>query len=152
MWKENKIVIRAPLFDRLTDLNPETRDEGRPRSTLTHEQLTRSVAQELELLLNTRSPLPLADLTGREPSVIDYGVPDLGGYLSTEDENQVQLRGAFVRAIQAYEPRLSRVKVELEPRADRPRALRVKINAHLTLARVSEPVSFIVNVEQSCSP
>ena len=73
---ERKVEVRTLLFDRLVDRDPKLRHEVRPMRTLDRRGLKESVRRDLELLLNTRCPLPAHRIPPRDRSVVDYGIPD----------------------------------------------------------------------------
>ena len=55
---DNEHAARAPLFDRLVDLDPSTQEESRPLRVQSRMELKASVRQEVGWLLNTRCPIP----------------------------------------------------------------------------------------------
>lgn len=137
------IHVRAPLFDRLTDLDPWSAGEPRPMRTLGRQGLRDSVRRELERLLNTRSSLPVDQLAERpELTVLEYGIPDLSAYSAGNDDDQRLLAGVVARAVAAFEPRLREVRVSFVRLEDEQRSLLLRIDAVLTADEVAEPVSF----------
>lgn len=132
---------RALLFERLVDQQPSQREEAEPFRVLTRVGLRESVRREVERLLNTRCPFPDGFLPGQR-TVADYGLPDFSHLSPASDEDRFEMAGAIVRAIEAYEPRLRRVRVHIEPDTDnRNRGLGC-IEAQLVMGEVLEPVSF----------
>lgn len=136
------IHVPAPLFDRLVDHDPRTREERRPRRTLDKEELRASVRRELERLLNTRSSLPALALQGRELTAIDYGMPDFSAYSAAAPEDQELLAATVARVVSAFEPRLQEVRVSVQRYENQRQALWLGIEAQLVMGEVSEPVSF----------
>jgi type VI secretion system protein ImpF len=131
-----------PLLDRLLD-------SGAEASTLSAadalERLRAAVRRDLEALLNARRrrrPLPRL-LSELPSSIIGYGVPDpVSGTYSVPD-----LRATLAREVEAtiqrYEPRLTRVSVELTNSNDPlGGTLRMKVGAVLRADPVPEQVSF----------
>jgi type VI secretion system protein ImpF len=139
---ERKIEVRAPLFDRLVDRDPRLRREVRPLRTLDRRGLRESVRRELELLFNTRCPFPAHRLAGRDLSVIDYGIPDFSAFSPRSFEDRERLADLLRRAVEAFEPRLARVQVRIEPVPGDDLALQGSIAALLLTEPVPEPVSF----------
>jgi type VI secretion system protein ImpF len=138
-----EIHVRAPLFDRLTDLDPESAGELRPMRTLDRTGLRESVRRELGRLLNTRSSIPVDQLAQRpELTVLEYGIPDLSAYSAGNDDDQRLLAGVVARAVSAFEPRLRDVRVAVVRLDDDQRSLFLRIDAVLTADEVAEPVSF----------
>ncbi|MDH3599966.1 MAG: type VI secretion system baseplate subunit TssE [Candidatus Tectomicrobia bacterium] len=135
---------RALLFDRLVDLDPHTPAEPLPLRVLTTQKLRQSVRREVERLLNTRLPIPAHDVIDWERTVLDYGVPDFTALSPHSSTDQDALASGIRDAIDAFEPRLQQVRVNVERFADDQKALVARIDADLVVEGVSEPVSFPV--------
>jgi type VI secretion system lysozyme-like protein len=139
--------VPAPLFDRLVDLDPQVPAEPRPMRTLDPRGLRESVRRELERMLNTRSSLPVDRLDQRaELTVLEYGIPDLSAFSAGSEEDLVRLAAVVARAVAAFEPRLSGVRVRVERLHGEDRALLLRVEGQLAVGRVAEPVSFPVLV------
>lgn len=136
-------TVRMPLFDRLAD--DEAR-EPRPRRTLDRMGLRDSVRRELELLFNTRSPLPVHHLLPAERSVINYGIPDLSEYAPRNADDRALLAETLRRAIVAYEPRLVEVRVRMSEQQVGSRTLVALVEAAIVVDDVREPVSFELGI------
>jgi type VI secretion system protein ImpF len=135
--------VRAPLFDRLTDLDPRSSVELRPLRTLDRRGLRDSVRRELERLLNTRSSLPADRLAEREPlTVLEYGIPDLSAFSAGDPEDQKRLVTVIARAVAAFEPRLRDTRVVFERLDGSGRLAEMRIEGILTVDAVSEPIAF----------
>lgn len=140
---DREIHVRAPLFDRLTDLDPGSAGEPRPLRTLNRTGLRESIRRELGRLLNTRSSLPVDELAARpELTVLEYGIPDLSAYSAGDGDHQRLLADVVARAIAAFEPRLREVRVAVVRLEDDQRSLRLRIDAVLAADEVAAPVSF----------
>jgi len=141
---------RVPLFDRLVDEDPIQRQEAVPYCTLDREELRDSVARELTRILGTRCPISGDTALGRERTVIDYGVPDLelGGRMLVPEEER-RLARILTNTIEAFEPRLRNVHVQIVRREDVvPHARLVAIlSAMIVTDEVREPLSFELPVE-----
>ena len=142
-----KSAARALLFDRLTDFHPTLPEESRPFRVLSLPELKASVRRELEYVLNTRCPSPASLLEGAEPTILDYGAPDMSALSPHNVDGRLRLTRLLARTIDIFEPRLRQVRVEVEPVEDQPYALRVRIDAYLVVERVAEPVSFPVFIQ-----
>jgi len=135
--------VRAPLFDRLVDLDPRSPGEPRPLRTLNRAGLRESVRRELERLLNTRSSLPVDRLEERQDlTVLEYGIPDLSAFSAGSLEDQRRLASIVTRAVAAFEPRLSEVRAVFESLDPTGRLAELRVDAVLTFDEVREPVSF----------
>ncbi len=140
--KDATYVARVPLFERLTDSDPYSPSEPQPLRALTNSQLLDSVQRELTLLLNTRCPMPVAELLSKERSVIDYGLPDLSfaGPMSAED--QQILRMLIERTVAAFEPRLRGVQARIGTYEQVTGTLVCQVSGFLITETLSEAVSF----------
>jgi type VI secretion system protein ImpF len=135
--------VRAPLFDRLVDLDPQSPGEPRPLRTLDRAGLRESVRRELERLLNTRSSLPVDRLEERQDlTVLEYGIPDLSAFSAGSPEDQKRLAAIVARTVAAFEPRLSEVRAVFERLGPSGRSAELRVDAVLSFDEVREPVSF----------
>lgn len=132
---------RAPLFDRLVDLEPHRHREIRPQRTLDRRELKESVRRELARLIGTRCPVSAAEMEDRPRTVIDYGIPDFSSFSAARHDDRKRLAAAVREAIEAYEPRLREVEVIIEP-ASGGFELSGRIEAVLVGDEVAEAVSF----------
>lgn len=98
--------------------------------------------REVEDLLNTRCPFPNHEIEGSPRSVIDYGVPDFSGLSPMAREDQKVVARGIGAAIEAFEPRLRDVYVEVERYEQGDGSLHLRIHGLLLLDRVTEPISF----------
>jgi type VI secretion system protein ImpF len=142
MMDEHEINVRRPLFDRLVDTEPRVDREPRPLRTLDRASLKESVRRELELLFNTRSPVPVHRIPGEPRSVINYGIPDLGVYSPQNPDHRVELAEIIRRAAMVYEPRLVDIRVRIVPVPGRDLMLRAQIDGAVLIDGVPEQVSF----------
>ncbi|KYF83277.1 hypothetical protein BE17_17265 [Sorangium cellulosum] len=139
-----------PLFDRLVDEDPSQRSEARPKRSHDLDALRASVRRELERLLGTRCPVPGDVALSRQRTVIDYGLPDLdlGGRASIKEE-RLRVARLVRQAIEAYEPRLARIEVELLEPAEGDARHQVAVRAVLVTDRVREPLSFTLPLPEA---
>lgn len=134
---------RVPLFERLVDEQPQRRQEVTPLRSYTREELHASVRRELAVLLATRCPISGDAALARARTTIDYGLPDLElGGRATIREDRFRAAKLIRQVIEAYEPRLQRVEVEVLDRVDGGARLLVAVRAMLVTERVREPLSF----------
>ena len=134
--------VRAALFDRLIDLEPEIPGEPRPLRTMNASERYMSVMQELNRLLNSRCPLTVDQLKDRERTTIDYGVPDFSAFNPQSLDDQNLLAKNVKDTISVYEHRLQNVRVKIEEFVDDKKALYVNVEGTLAFETVREPVSF----------
>ena len=133
---------RPLLFDRLVDDDPLAPYEAEPHRTLDAAGLRRSVAAELERMLNTRAPLPADQLAGRRRSTVDYGIPDLSHFWPGAGGSQAELARLIEETITAFEPRLIAPRVAIIPGVERRESMVVEITGKLAIGTVMQPVTF----------
>ena len=112
--------LQPALLDRLTDREPDAREESRNRRIVSLKRLRESVMRDLGWLFNTAAMSVTEDLSAFpevERSVLNYGIPDLSGRISSSIDIR-ELERAVKQAIWDFEPRILRntlrVRVELE--------------------------------------
>lgn len=132
------------VLDRLLDYDPQMSREAPRSQAQSIAELKRSVKRDLEWLLNTRHsgieiPETLAEVN---ESMAVYGLPDLASLSVKNPSEQNRLAKAIENALRIFEPRFINVRVTLEPLDNTDRQLRFRIEAHLDIEPVPEPVSF----------
>lgn len=110
------------------------------------EGLRASVLQQLRYLLNTRVPLDIDTLEGRERTTIDYGIPDLSAFPLGNSDAMARLARHISRTISVYEPRLRVGGVVLEAIAGQRDALKAQVSGTIEVGDIVEPVSFSIDV------
>lgn len=143
-------VVRPSLLDRLVGEVPKNVPGARLEVGV--RELKRSVARDLEWLLNTRVWYPgsLEDWHELSRSVVNYGIPDFSGFSWTSQGDAEKICRALEIAIRRFEPRLAprSVRVSLQPRSDLAEfRLHFRIDGILHVEPVTEPVSFDTSVE-----
>ncbi len=100
--------LQPSLLDRLTDDEPEVKQESREQRVLSVKRLRQSVLRDMTWLLNTislESVQSLADYPEVAASVVNFGIPDLSGHnITAEDVPQLEKR--IRQAILDFEPRI----------------------------------------------
>ena len=135
--------LTPSLLDRLLDDEPGNQREAVKQRHQVLREMKLSVRRDLENLLNTRWrcvswPPNLEEL---ETSLVNYGIPDFTGIRFASANTQGELRSILEAVIRRFEPRFSKVRVELITNADSlDRALRFRIDAMLHAEPVVEPV------------
>ncbi|MGH7336573.1 MAG: type VI secretion system baseplate subunit TssE, partial [Myxococcota bacterium] len=110
-------------------------------------ELKRSVARDLEWLLNTRvwTPWNLEALEEAGRSILNYGIPELSAYSWASADDATAIKLLIENAIRTFEPRLlpRSIRTELLPGEDvADFRLRIRIEAILQVEPISEPVVF----------
>jgi type VI secretion system protein ImpF len=141
---DHEIRITPSILDRLVDYEPDMSREAPRSQAQSLADLKKSVKRDLEWLLNTRHngieiPETLEELSD---SLAIYGLPDLASLSVTDKNQQSRLIKSIETALRTFEPRFLNVKVALEPIDNTDRQLRFRIEAHLDVEPVPEPISF----------
>jgi type VI secretion system protein ImpF len=129
--------LQPSLLDRLTDHEPNKRDESRDQRVLSLARLRECVIRDVTWLLNAER-LPVRLQSSEAPdamrSVINYGIPSLSG-ASSSGFDTGELERQILEAIHAFEPRLIRgsvtVRAVTSEREMSGRALQFLIEADL---------------------
>ena len=139
-----EVRIAASVLDRLIDHEPDVSREPPASRASSLRELKQAVRRDLEWLLNTRQCIDEIpdDLKELKKSVLVYGLPDFSQANVKSPSDQARLRRVIVEAIRNFEPRLSDVRVTIEPAREVERALHFRIDALLRVDPVSEPVTF----------
>ncbi len=136
--------IQPCLLDRLTDDEPEKTQEGRNARVISPARYRDAVMRDLRWLFNTSVRIEaeeLEDFPEVAHSVLNYGVRDLCGQLSTSlDPSAIERE--LASAIADFEPRVIpgtlRVRAIRDVDASSPSVLRFEINAELWANPVPE--------------
>jgi type VI secretion system protein ImpF len=100
--------LQPSLLDRLTDNDPERKQESRDARVLSPSRLRECVRRDLVWLMNTthlRSTQDLDDYPLVARSVLNFGLPDLAGRTSSTVDSGT-LEQAIRKVILDFEPRL----------------------------------------------
>jgi type VI secretion system protein ImpF len=133
------------VLDRLLDDTPDLAQEPILDRFQTIRQLKQAVTRDLEALLNTRQELlsePASEFSEVRRSILTYGLPDFTAYSLLNPQDRNRIRRALEQTIALFEPRLTRVRVSIEPPRPHESALRFHIEALLKVEPAPEPVTF----------
>jgi type VI secretion system protein ImpF len=100
--------LQPSLLDRLTDNDPERKQESRDARVLSPSRLRDCVRRDLAWLLNTTHLRAVQNLDEQPQvarSVLNYGMPDLAGRTTSGVDTSL-LEQAIRKAILDFEPRL----------------------------------------------
>jgi type VI secretion system protein ImpF len=144
--------LQPALLDRLTDDEPEQKQEPRERRVMTKTRLRQAVLRDLAWLFNStrlESTLTLDGLEEVRRSVINFGLPALSGK-SASTTDVTALERSIRKAILDYEPRILaetlQVTALLEPRSlDHHNVIGVEIRSELWAQPV--PLQMLVRTE-----
>lgn len=141
-----RLLVMSSILDRLFDDAPQTTQEPpfEARFDLNRHKL--AVARDLEALLNARSTDLDRGLMARFPlaaaSLLAFGIPDLSSLSLLNPDHRTLLQEQILRTIERFEPRLARVRVELDGPVDCNRMLRFRVEAVLRVHPNHPPVVF----------
>jgi len=142
---EHEPNLLPSVLDRLLDDCPDVAAEPVASRAQNLRALKKSVARDLEALLNTRQealePLP-EEFTELGRSILTYGLPDFTSFNLAATDDRMRVRRCLEDAITNFEPRLRRVRVSIEPPREHDRALRFRVDALLRTDPSPEPVMF----------
>ena len=107
--------LQPSLLDRLTDDEPQQRQESRQQRLLSPRRLREVVLRDLAWLLNTCNLAATEDLSEFPQigeSVLNFGIPDLAGHTASHVDT-AGLERAIKEAIFSFEPRIVRRSVKI---------------------------------------
>lgn len=111
--------LQPALLDRLTDDEPDKKQEARETRLITKTKLRQAVLRDLAWLFNSVRPSDI-DWTGyphAERSVVNYGLPALSGETaSTLDV--IELERSIRQVILEFEPRINSATLHVEGLVD----------------------------------
>jgi type VI secretion system protein ImpF len=117
----SKHRLQPCLLDRLTDDEPESKQESRDKRIISLQKYKAGVLRDLSWLLNTSSHANdglFDDFSEVFNSVLNYGIADLCGLLSSAIR-PAEVESKITQAIQFFEPRIIRntlsVRVRVRP-------------------------------------
>ncbi|MEO0974615.1 MAG: type VI secretion system baseplate subunit TssE [Pseudomonadota bacterium] len=115
--------LQPALLDRLTDREPDKKEESRARSVVSLRRLRESVIRDLGWLFNTTRYSVTDDLSAYPrvaKSVINYGITDLSGKVTSSLDPR-ELERSIRQAVIDFEPRVL-------PNGIPPDGIRVRVN------------------------
>jgi type VI secretion system protein ImpF len=139
--------LQLSFIDRLVD----TKGAKRTANEWAHaRELRATLCRDLSDLLNTRRAPRDFDVRFDEAtnSILSYGIPDFTQYDLRNTAEQERVRISIERAVRQFEPRLTRVKVTLEPPNPVNPTLRFQIEAQLRDESDMEDVLFDATVQR----
>jgi len=148
--------LAAPLFEKLTDLDPKSAVDDPDLRFQTREAVLGSIRREISRLIDTRLPWvsekparqPREDGTGRVDTgrtVLRYGVPDMTHLCVRSLTDRRQIERTILEAIRTFETRLvdPSVTLHVRPLGD---GARVEVTGDVRLGHALQPMSFSVDV------
>ena len=136
----------TPLFDRLS-LKGVVSPAGQSAESRLSD-IEASIYKELQSLTLSRSRLSIEQfLKTARLTVLDWGLPDLTGLSAERSEDRDRCARVVVRAIEAFEPRLSKPTVEIAAFRQGRDICRFSLAAELRLGTIRERLIFNLGVD-----
>lgn len=136
----------TPLFDRLS-LKGSVSPAGQSAESRLSD-IEASIYKELQSLTLSRSRLSIEQfLKTARLTVLDWGLPDLTGLSAERSEDRDLCARVVVRAIEAFEPRLSKPTVEIAAFRQGRDICRFSLAAELRLGTIRERLIFNLGVD-----
>jgi len=145
MARGDELDIVPSILDRLLDDNPDVSTEPSDKRFQKVRDLKKSVAFDLQALLNTRREVldELApEFVELNRSLVLYGLPDFTSLSILSERDRKRIRRVLEQTIITFEPRLKHVRVVMEEQQRNDRIQRFRVEAVLQVSPASEPVSF----------
>jgi type VI secretion system protein ImpF len=142
---EHEPNLLPSVLDRLLDERPGITSEPVTSRAQNLGALKKSVARDLEALLNTRREAIEGvsdEYVEIARSILTYGLPDFTSFNLGATNDRLRIRRFLEETITIFEPRLRRVRVTIEPPREHERALRFRVDALLRTDPSPEPVIF----------
>jgi type VI secretion system protein ImpF len=151
-YERQRLLVTPSVLDRLLDDHPQEQVESHLQQHFDLNRLKRSVARDLEALLNSRH-VDLDEDIERFPlarqSVVDFGITDLSSLSLLDPGDRAYLRDKIRITLERHEPRLERIVVSLDAPAGNERMLRFRVDALLKVLPSRPPVSFDATLQLS---
>lgn len=151
-YERHRLHLTPSVLDRLLDDHPKDEVEGPHNLYFDLARLKKSVARDLEALLNSRN-VDLDDDIERFPqarqSVVDFGIPDLSSLSLLDPGDRAFLRDKIRITLEHHEPRLERIVVSLDAPEGNERMLRFRVDALLKIVPGQPPVCFDATLQLS---
>ncbi len=136
----------TPLFDRLS-LKGFVSPAGQSAEARLLD-IEASIYKELQSLTLSRSRLSIEQfLKTARLTVLDWGLPDLTGLSAERSEDRDLCARVVVRAIEAFEPRLSKPTVEIAAFRQGRDICRFSLAAELRLGTIRERLIFNLGID-----
>ncbi len=143
----------APLFDRLTDLEPHLTSEPSSYQILDSLALRESVQRELEMILNTRPTVLRPPEDGQGEFISDFALPqffglrDFSWFDGSNDLGRRMIGIEIERVVTYYEPRLKNVSALVKKHPMDPISLIAELTGDLKIGKVLERFTFPITIQ-----
>ena len=141
----------SSVWDRLIAPAPSSLAEWGPRQ-LTLAQYKRTIARDLEALLNTRVAISAEELAiypACRESIVNFGLADFAQLCLTSSTDRKKICDLLTAAIARHEPRLTKVRARLVEEAGIVNRLSFAISGELRAMADIDRVQFDIMLEPS---
>ncbi len=144
--------LKASLLDRLSDDNPAAVEDEPVNPHERRRRWQASLVRDVESLLNARRVPEGLPTEFREAarSILQYGLPDLTGLSPLSVSDRTNILRAVEAALRLFEPRLTRVAVNLESGRKHEGSLRFSVNGLMRYDLEPEPIRFETVLSSNC--
>lgn len=147
----NVAIYPTSVWDRM--MAPPKPTAIRPDITqLSQDQFKRSLARDLDALLNTRIGFPEEILRGHPyctNSIVNFGLPDFASLCVSDSVDRKEICNRLQIAIERHEPRLAEVRVHLAVQTGTINRLDFVVTGRLCAGTNGERVRFDLMLEPS---
>jgi type VI secretion system protein ImpF len=147
--RDLEILVTQSLLDRLVDRSRDkdsqfaASGDGPTTRAESFRWFKEGVKRDIEWLLNTRQiPELVEEVSELHGSLYNYGLPDITSLGLHSSRDRDRLLRVLETTLRRFEPRISGVKVSLEPVLTNTRILRFRIDGMLRIDPAPEPVTF----------
>lgn len=145
--------VRVPLFERLADEAPEQQSEQPILKFYDYNELMLSIERELYHVLGTQSKAKKEDYLILAKDPLNYGLPEMYGvpeytyFEATNKENWKPLAKHLGKIIEAYEPRIKNVRVNIQSFQKESQFLLLDVVANLNVPEFQEEATFSLTLK-----
>lgn len=144
--RSRQYLAPSSLLDRLLDDDSRAPSEAQVETHYDVNRYKQAVARDLEALLNTRCVLLdgelLEDFPQARNSLLSFGITDLSSLSLLDPDDRMYLRDSIRKTIERHEPRLTKIRVNLDIAKEFNRMLRFRVDALLRVHPSKPPVTF----------
>ena len=135
---DHERAVQLSILDRLIDEEPENRNEPPITRERSLRMFRSAVKRDLEALLNTTRTIerPGEAYSELQTSLWMYGFPDINSISLQNAQDEQRMLSDLERAIQRFEPRLSRVRVTSYNRINK---LQQRVEFHVEAMLMIQP-------------
>ena len=143
--------LQPCLLDRLTDDEPEKKQESRELRVVSLSRYRQAVLRDISWLLNTVAHSPDDEIYEFEyvpHSVLNFGIPDVCG-LSNLSQTGEELEQRILNAIRMFEPRILENSVSVQAAVDEEKMASTTVIFEITGELWAQPANAMLYIKTS---